>query len=346
MSHPAQSPCGKLRLVFWLTRWGHMRRRDFIKLLGGAAAGCPLAARAQKTALPVIGFLDGTTAAPTAYRLSAFRQGLGETGFTEGRNVAIEYRWAERRLDRLPALAADLVRRRVAVIVASAGGTTVRAAKAATSTIPIVFVFGGDPVELGLVASLNRPGGNLTGVSISIDDLEPKRLQLLHEIAPKPSPIAVLHDTNASAPSDYEAAGRAIGRQILVVTAGTESDIDAAFAKIVQAGAGALFVGAGSFYSQARRQIVALAARHVLPASYQLRESVLDGGLMSYGADVLDAYRRTGLHVGRILKGEKPADLPIELPTKIELVINLATAKALGLTVPQTLLVAADEIIE
>jgi putative ABC transport system substrate-binding protein len=322
-----------------------LKRREFITLLGGAAAGWPVAARAQQ-ARPVIGFLDGTAAAPTAYRLSAFRQGLSETSFIEGRNVAIEYRWAEGRFDRLPALAADLVRRRVAVIVASAGGITVAAAKAATSTIPIVFVFGGDPVGAGLVASLNRPGGNVTGVSISINDLEPKRLQLLHEIAPKPSAIAVLHDPNATMPSDYEAAGRAIGRQILVVTAVTESDIDAAFAKIVQAGAGALFVGAGAFYSQARRQIVALAARHGLPASYPLRESVLDGGLMSYGADVLDAYRRTGVYVGRILKGEKPADLPVELPTKIELVINLATAKALGLTVPVTLQLAADEVIE
>jgi putative ABC transport system substrate-binding protein len=323
-----------------------MRRRDFITLLGGAAAAFPLATRAQQAALPVVGFLDSTTATPTAYRLSAFRQGLGEAGFIEGRNIAIEYRWAEGRLDRLPMLAADLVRRRVAVIVASAGGVTVQAAKAATSTIPIVFVFGGDPVASGLVASLNRPDGNMTGVSISINDLEPKRLQLLHEIAPKPSPIAVLHDPNATMPADYEAVGRAIGRKILVLTAVTERDIDAAFATMVQSGAGAVFVGSGAFYSQARRQIVALAARHALPASYPLRESVLDGGLMSYGADVLDAYRRTGIYVGRILKGEKPADLPVELPTKIELVINLATAKVLGLAVPQTLLVAADEVLE
>jgi putative ABC transport system substrate-binding protein len=327
-----------------------MRRRDFITLLGGAAAW-PLAARAQQPALPVIGFLDGTAAAPTAYRLSAFRQGLSDTSFIEGRNVAIEYRWAEGRFDRLPALAADLVRRRVAVIVASAGGITVAAAKAATSTIPIVFVFGGDPVELGLVASLNRPGGNVTGVSISIAELEAKRLEFLHELAPKPSAIAVLHDPTSSRLAEkvqdyYEAAGRAIGREILVLTAPTERDIDAAFATMVQSGAGAVFVGSGAFYSQARRQIVALAARHALAASYPLRESVLDGGLMSYGADILAAYRRTGIYVGRILKGEKPADLPVELPTKIELVINLATAKVLGLTVPPSLLATADEVIE
>jgi len=262
-----------------------IRRREFIAGLGGAAAW-PLAARAQRPAMPVVGFLNSTTAVASSYQVAAFRQGLSEAGYGEGRNVAIEFRWAEGRLDRLPALAADLVRRGVTVIVANNASTP--AAKAATSTIPIVFVIGGDPVEVGLVTSLNRPGGNVTGVSFTTGSLNPKRLELLHDLVPKPDLIAVLEDPNTRSSErllrDIEASARALGRQLLILRAGTESEIDAAFATIVQAGAGALFVGTGAFYISRRRQIVALAGSHSLPASYHLREFVVAGGLMSYGA--------------------------------------------------------------
>jgi putative ABC transport system substrate-binding protein len=326
-----------------------MQRREFITLLGGAAMAWPQAARAQqRTATPVIGYLDSKVGAAASYRVSAFRQGLNEAGFVEGRNVAIEFRWAEDQLDRLPALAADLVRRGVAVVVTNNASTP--AAMAATSTIPIIFISGDDPVETGLVTSLNRPGGNVTGVSFTASPLNPKRLELLHELVPKPAVTALLWDPNAtdSEPQlrDVEGAARTLGRQILIVQARTESEIDAAFVMMGQAGAGALFVGTGGFYVSRRRQLVALASRHGLPASYSQREFVVAGGLMSYGASDTDASRRGGLYVGRILKGAKPGDLPVELPTRYELVFNLATAKALKIDIPAKLLALADEVIE
>jgi ABC-type uncharacterized transport system substrate-binding protein len=325
-----------------------MQRRKFITLLGGAAAAWPLAARAQQAAIPVIGFLHSGTAAASSYQVAPFRQGLNEAGFVEGRNMAIEFRWAEGRLDRLRDLAADLVHRQVTVIVTQ--NATTPAAKAATSTIPIVFVSGGDPVEAGLVTSLNRPGGNVTGVSFTSTPLNPKRLELLHELVPKPAVIALLLDPNV-ANSDaqlrnMEAAAHKLGRQILIVKAETENEIEAAFATIVQAGAGALFVDSSALYNTRRRQLAALAAHHALPSSSSLREYVVAGGLMSYGASDEDAYRRGGLYVGRILKGEKPGELPVELPTRYELVFNLATAKALRLEIPPKVLALADEVIE
>jgi putative ABC transport system substrate-binding protein len=326
-----------------------MRRRKFITLLGGAAAAWPLAARAQQPAMPVIGYLNSKVEAASGYQVSSFRRGLSEAGFVEGRNVAIEFRFAEDQLDRLPALAADLVRRRVAVIFTEAATTP--AAKAATSTIPIVFASGPDPVEAGFVTSLNRPDGNITGVGMSTAPLNQKRLELLHELIPKPAVIAALIDPVSILQPEanlraVEAAARALGRQIMILKASTESEIDAGFATIVQAGAGALFVGTGPFYVSQRRLLVALAARHALPASYQLREFVAVGGLMSYAGSDTDAYRRGALYVGRILKGAKPGDLPVDLPTRYELVFNLATAKALRLEIPPKLLALADEVIE
>jgi putative ABC transport system substrate-binding protein len=325
-----------------------MRRREFIAGLGGAMAG-PMVASAQQQAMPVVGYLDIKGAAGAAPEVAGFRHGLGEAGFVEGRNLApIEFRFAEDQRDRLPVLAADLVRRGVAAIVVNTPAAPV--AKAATSTIPIVFVTAGDPVETGLVTSLNRPSGNLTGVSFTTASLNPKRLELLHELVPKPAIIALLWDPNIRNPEralrDLEAAARALGRKILSVRAGTESEVDAAFATMVQAGVGALFIGNGPFYNSRRRQLAALAARHALPASSNIREFVLAGGLMSYGASDTDAYRRGGLYVGRILKGAKPSDLPVELPTRYELVFNLATAKALKLDIPAKLLALADEVIE
>jgi putative ABC transport system substrate-binding protein len=326
-----------------------LQRRSFITLLGGAAAWWPLVARAQqRQAMPVIGYLNSKVAAASSYQVEAFRKGLGETGFVEGRNAAIDFRFADDQLDRLPAMAADLVRRRVAVIFTEAASTP--AAMTATSTIPIVVVSGPDPVEAGFVTSLNRPSGNVTGVGMTTTPLDQKRLELLHELVPKPAIIAALMDDTISRPEAsvraVEAAAGALGRQILIVKARTESEIDAAFASIVQAGAGALFVGSGPSYVSKRRQLVALAARHALPASYQLREFVAVGGLMSYAANDTDGYRRGGLYVGRILKGAKPADLPIDLPTRYELVFNLATAKALHLDMPAKLLALADEVLE
>ena len=324
-----------------------MKRREVITLLGGAAAW-PLAARAQQPAMPVVGFLRSTSATGFAYIVDPFRQGLNDAGFVEGKNVAIEYRWADNQQDRLPGLAADLMRRQVAAMV-GAGVPAAQAGKAATATTPIVFVIGADPVRVGLVASINRPGGNITGVVFSVE-LVAKLLGMLHELVPKASIIAVLRDPNRpeveSQSRDLEEAARAIGRQILMVNAANEREFHAAFAKVVQAGAGGLLIPGSVFFFSQRRLLVALAARHALPTVYNLREYAEVGGLVSYGQSQSDAYRRAGVYVGRILKGEKPGDLPVELGTKFELVINLATAKAFGVEIPPTLLAIADEVIE
>jgi putative ABC transport system substrate-binding protein len=325
-----------------------MKRRDFITLLGGAAAAWPIAALAQQAAMPVIGFLRSTSPEGTEHLLAAFRQGLKDAGRVEGQNLAIEYRWAGGNVDRLAGLAADLVRREVAVLVVN--GIAANVAKAATATIPIVFVVGIDPVKTGLVASLNRPGANVTGVSIVTgSDLHAKRLEVLHELAPKAVSIAVLLDPNVvdtSIGPDVEQAARAMGLPVLIVEAGDESEFETAYLKIVQSGAGALVIGGGAFFVAQRRRLVDLAAKHALPASYMTRDSVEVGGLMSYGPSQVDAYRRAGVYVGRVLDGAKPAELPIELPTKYELVINLKTAKVLGLEIPDKLVALADEVIE
>jgi putative tryptophan/tyrosine transport system substrate-binding protein len=326
-----------------------MRRREFISLLASAAAVWPLAARAQQRTIPMVGFLNSGTPAGLAYLTAAFRQGLNDAGYVEGRNVAIEYRWAEGQYDRLPALAADLVRRQVTVIAAT---TTPAAlvAKRATSAIPIVFAIGADPIAIGLVDSLSRAKGNATGINQYLSDLGAERLELLRALVSNGAGIAVLVNPNfpnaASQSKDVEQAARMLGQQVHVMSASSEADFDGVFATLVQLKAGALIVTVDPVFNSRRDQLVALAARHKIPAIYFAREFVVAGGLMSYAADLSDGYRQAGIYVGRILKGAKPGDLPVVQPTKFDLTINLKTAKAPGLNIPDKLLALADEVIE
>jgi putative tryptophan/tyrosine transport system substrate-binding protein len=325
-----------------------MRRREFITVLGGAATW-PLAARTQQSAMPVVGFIRASTPEGGAEPLAAFRQGLGETGYLEKQNVTIEYRWAQGQYDRLPALAADLVRRKVAVIAATTTPAAL-AAKAATASVPIIFETAGDPITLGLVASLSRPGGNVTGVTQLSSELVSKRLGLLHDLIPTAKIIASLvesRDPRGETQSrDMQQAAHALGLQIHILNANTEGEIDTAFAALVQLRAGALIVGTGELFRRRSEQLLALAVRHAVPAIYQYRDATAAGGLISYGASLTDAYRLAGVYTGRILKGERPADLPVLQPIKFELVGNLNTAKALGLAIPPGVLAIADEVIE
>jgi ABC-type uncharacterized transport system substrate-binding protein len=325
-----------------------MKRREFMTLLGGAA-GWPLAARAQQAAMPVIGFLNGASPDGFAPFIAAFRQGLKEAGYVEGQNVVIEYRWAEGRYDRLPALLADLVQRKVTVIAATSTPAA-QAAKVGTSTIPIVFTTGDDPIKLGLVASFNRTGGNVTGVSNLVAELGSKQIGLLRELAPGATAITVLVNPNFPGTErqlrDVEAAAHVLGIQLIVLRADSAREIDTAFATITQRGGRALLVGADPFFIARRDHIVALAARHAIPAIYPAREFAVAGGLMSYGSDFTDSYRQAGLYTGRIVRGEKPADLPVQRSTKFEFVINFKTAKALGLAIPNSMQLLADEVIE
>jgi len=325
-----------------------VKRREFITLLGGAAATWPLATRAQQT-MPVIGYLSARSPEDTTHLVAAFRRGLVEDGYVEGQNVAIQYRWALGQVDRLPALAAELAGRSVAILVATGGESAALAAKAATSTIPIVFSTG-DPVKAGLVASYNRPGGNATGINLLTQTLEPKRLGLLHELVPQAATIGFLLNPNFPSAEDQskdmQEAARAIGLHIHVLRANTDREIEAAFETVAQDRIGALAVGASPFFDTRRNTLVALAARHAVPTMYHFREFAAAGGLMSYGIDPVDAYRQVGVYAGRILKGAKPADLPVLQPTKFEFVINLKTAKALSLEIPARLLSFVDEVIE
>jgi putative tryptophan/tyrosine transport system substrate-binding protein len=328
---------------------GRVKRREFITLIGVAAAW-PLAARAQQPAMPVVGFLHGGSPGTRAPLVAAFLKGLNETGYVEGRNVVMKYSWADDQNGRLPALAADLVRAHVAVIAAVGGKPSAFAAKGATLSIPIVFIAGSDPVTAGLVRSMARPGGNITGVNMFTIELQAKRLGLLHELVPAASIIVQFVDPNFppsdSIASEVEKAAHALGLHVIVLKTSSEHDIDAAFATMVQVQASALLVGAGPFFNSRRNQIVALAARHAIPAVYEFRDSALAGGLMSYGTSLADAYRQSGVYTGRILKGEQPADMPVLQPTQFELVLNLKTAKALGLTIPPGVLAIADDVIE
>ncbi len=327
-----------------------MERRRFIEVIAGGLLAAPLAAEAQQRSPTVIGFLSSRSPGESASVVAAFRQGLNEAGYVEGQNVVIEFRWAEGQYDRLPRMAADLVSRQVAVIIAAGGDRPALAAKAVTSTIPIVFTGSDFPVKVGLVASLNRPGGNVTGASLFTSELEAKKLALLRELVPKAPLIAMLvNPTNPSAETDIadvQKGAGVIGQQVLLLRASSERDIGTAFKTVVQQRAAALLVAHDPYFLSRREQFVALAARHAVPAIYEFREFVSAGGLMSYGSRIADNYRLAGTYASRILKGAKPADLPVQQPTKLELVINLKTAKALGLTIPQSLLLRADEIIQ
>jgi putative tryptophan/tyrosine transport system substrate-binding protein len=327
-----------------------MKRREFITLLGGSAAAWPLRARAQQPGIPVIGYVSSEARESDSFRLPAFFQGLSETGFVERQNVTVEYRWADHQPHRLPELLADLVRRQVAVIVTLGSVPVARIAKATTTSIPIVFEIGNDPVRVGLVTSLNRPGGNITGVTTLNVEIGPKRLELLHELVPATSVIALLvNPTNPNAETlsrDMQAAARNLGLQSHVLHASTTSEIDEAFENLAKLQAGGLIIGPDPFFSTRKSQLGALALHRTMPTIYHYREFVAAGGLMSYGPSSIDAFRQAGVYTGRILKGEKPANLPVMQPTKFELVINLKTVKALGLAVPDKLLVAADEVIE
>jgi putative tryptophan/tyrosine transport system substrate-binding protein len=326
-----------------------VKRREIITLLGASAAAWPLAGRAQQPTLPVVGFVNAASPQSYARPLSAFLRGLGETGYVEGHNVAIEYRWADGRSDRLPAMAADLVHRQVTVIAATSTPAAL-AAKAATTAIPIVFETGSDPVQLGLVASLNRPGGNVTGVTQTNVEITPKRLELLHELLPTATVMALLVnpvDPQAETTTrDVQGAARTLGLELHVLNASTERDFDVVFAKLIQLRAGGLVIGGDPFFTSRIERLAALAVHHAVPVIYQWREFAVAGGLMSYGSDVTDSYRLAGNYTGRILKGDKPADLPVQQLAKVELYINLKTAKALGITFPLSLLGRADEVIE
>jgi putative ABC transport system substrate-binding protein len=327
-----------------------MRRRDFVLLAGGAAAAWPIAAGAQQPAMPVVGYLNSTSPEGGRPRVAAFRRGLQEAGYVEGGNVAIEYRWAEDRIDRLPAMAADLVHRQVAVIAATTTPAAL-AAQAATTTIPIIFEAGSDPIRLGLVASLNRPGGNVTGVTSLIVEVAPKRLELLHELLPTAKLMALLVNPADRALAQAQSrevlsAARSLGLELHVLNASSERDFDAVFANLIRLRAGGLVIGPGSVFVRGIEQLAALTVRHAVPAIYQSREFPAAGGLMSYGSDIIESYRLAGIYTGRVLKGENPSDLPVQQATKFELCVNLKTARALGITFPSTLLGRADEVIE
>jgi putative ABC transport system substrate-binding protein len=340
----------KTGVVLNLTAEGYVRRRDFIKVIAGSIVAWPVAARAQQPKMPVIGFMNAASAKDYARQLSAFLKGLSETGYVDGQNVAIEYRWAEGQNDRLPAMAADLVDRQVAVIAATSAPAAL-AAKAATKTIPIVFETGGDPVRLGLVPSLSRPGGNVTGVTQTNVESAPKRLQLLHELVPTASIVALL--VNPTDPAitetttkEVQAAARALGLELYVLTASTESDLDGVFAKLTQLRVGGLVIGSGAFFTSRSVQLAELTVGHAVPAIHDKREFAMAGGLVGYGGNIRESYRLAGVYTGRILKGDKPADLPVQQVTKVEMTINLKTAKALGLSIPEPLIGRADEVIE